>query len=316
MNNARQNAASATPCSQYPHRGRNLVGRTTAWLLGLTVSGSVLAFDADVHPTFTRTAVEAYKACQGTGVSAEASEALIAGTRAEDASLATLGQRISNWHFYNRNASLKPMWFASRNLDHIFATRVRQLNERVAQGAAASTADVYQQAGRVLHYIQDMSVPAHVVPVFHAKLLVWNLEDGFDQFPLNPSMASFRLNPAQCEALRADAEGGNPHGRLLRSANATLAAIGQRGSGGDAGAWRDYWVYPSPDTAQVEKGWGEYGRCTFAKGTNKPGCKSDAELEALFEQQSVQTLKDSVWMLFYVDRQLKARAVETVAVNP
>ncbi|WP_093423869.1 MULTISPECIES: hypothetical protein [unclassified Pseudomonas] len=289
------------------------------WLLGLTVSGSVLAFDADVHPAFTRAAVEVYQACPGVTVSAEAAEAaeaLIAGTQAEDASLATVGQRISNWHFYNRNASLKPMWFASRNLDHIFATRVRQLNERVAQGPAASTAQVYQQAGRVLHYIQDMSVPAHVVPVFHVKLLVWNLEDGFDQFPLSPSMASFRLSQAQCEALRADAEGSNPSGRLTRTASATLAAIGQRGGSVNAGAWREYWVYPSPEAAQAEKGWGEYGRCTFVKGTQAPGCKSDAELEALFAQQSVQTLKDSVWMLFYVDRQLKARAGETVVINP
>jgi len=280
-------------------------------MLGISLlfnpSNPAVAFTPDLHSAYTLEAAQVYQRCPGVMLSASLGEALAAGADAEDSSLLTLHQRTTNWHFYNRNQTLKPFWFANRSLDVIFAKRVEALDALLAN-PDADPVEVYEQAGRVLHYIQDMSVPGHVVPAYHAKL-PGNHPDPFDEFENIEALPVFGLSEAQCQDLRdevgkADA---SPRRFLNDAATATLQSIEQIDTAGKPivdGTWKAYWVYPSRDIDDARKGWGEYGVCEFSKGVSKAGCKSEEELVALFEQQSQQALKTSVLMLFYLQKKL------------
>ncbi|GAB7531926.1 hypothetical protein PS3A_43400 [Pseudomonas sp. 3A(2025)] len=259
------------------------------------------AFDPDLHRAYTRQAVEAWSSCAS--LLPEAGTALAAGTDAEDTSALTGWQRLTHWHFYNRDGKLQPLGFIDRSIDRIFAIRVDALEQRLKQERPDIT-EVYEQAGRVLHYIQDMSVPAHVVPIFH----VAGSADPFDSFKRSESLPTFSLSLAECQQLSAETttDPAYLHTLLNNAAESTLHAIGQRPSGTETreNAWQNYWVWPARDPEEAAKGWGEYGPCRFARGPLKPGCKSEAELEAFFEHQYRQTLLDSVRVLAYIARRL------------
>ncbi|WP_333984899.1 hypothetical protein [Ectopseudomonas khazarica] len=276
-------------------------------ILLLNPLGSAFAFTPDLHSAYALKAAQAYKTCAGVELPAQLSEALAGGARAEDSSLSTLFQRITNWHFYNRNNMLKSFWFFNRNQDVIFTKRTEKL-DRLLEDPNADSAKVYKQAGRVLHYIQDMSVPGHAVPVYHAKL-PGNDPDPFDDFESIEALPVFGLSEMQCQELRdeigkADA---SPRHFLNDAATATLQVIEQIDPAGNPivdGAWKAYWVYPASDPDEARKGWGEYGICAFSREVEKVGCKSEEELVALFEQQSQQALKSSVLMLLYLQKRL------------
>jgi hypothetical protein len=291
------------------------IGRTTATrylaAFGLSLlfnpSTPAFAFNPDLHSAYALKAAQAFQRCPGVKLPVQLGEALADGTDAEDSSPRTILQRATHWHFYNRNEKLEPFWFFERNLDAIFNKRIKKLNELLVK-PDADPVEVYEQAGRVLHYIQDMSVPGHVVPAYHAKL-PGNPADPFDEFESIEALPVFDLSDAQCQALRDEAgkADANPRRFLDAAATATLQAIEQIDAAGKPvvdGAWKAYWVYPARDTDEARKGWGQYGTCEFAKGNVNAGCKREEELVALFEQQSRQAQRNSVLMLFYVQKKL------------
>jgi hypothetical protein len=270
------------------------------------------AFTPELHSEFADKAVEAYQTCPGVTLPEPLGKALAGGTKAEDSDPLTAVERITNWHFYNRNQTLKPFWFFQRNLDSIFITRTKALNE-LLEDPDSNPVDVYKQAGRVLHYIQDMSVPGHVVPTYHIK-------DPFDGFGSIDALPKFSLSAEECQKLHDDAatETASPGAFLENAAKATLRQIEQTGADDKPvanGGWAAYWVYPSPDSADAQKGWGDYGVCPFSKGSGIAGCKQDEELVALFEHQYEQALKNSVRMLFYLQKRLDTSAVKTPAAQ-
>ncbi|CAI8885792.1 Zinc dependent phospholipase C [Pseudomonas sp. IT-232MI5] len=280
-------------------------------VLGLSLllnpSTPAMAFNPELHSAYALKAAQAFQRCPGVKLPAQLGEALADGTDAEDSSPLTILQRITHWHFYNRNEKLEPLWLVQRNLDAIFNKRIKKLNELLVKPDADPVA-VYEQAGRVLHYIQDMSVPGHVVPAYHAKL-PGNHSDPFDEFESIEALPVFDLSDVQCQALRdeADKADANPRRFLDAAATATLQAIEQIDAAGKPvvdGAWNAYWVYPARNTDEARKGWGQYGTCEFAKGNVNAGCKREEELVALFEQQSRQAQRNSVLMLFYVQKKL------------
>lgn len=290
------------------------VGATFLFIL-MTIEPA-FAFDAKRHSVYTLQAVQAYRDCQGAELPIDAGRALAAGTEAEDTSLLTLRERATNWHFYNRDEKLRPGWFGSRNLDDIFIKRTQSLEDLLAS-QKPDTADVYERAGRILHYIQDMSVPAHVVPVFHVKLPLLDRSDPFDNFERRSDLPAFSLTPAQCQALSAEivANKDYPATLLQNTAQGTLQTIGQTNlQGTPTNSWARYWFYPAHQASDARKGWGDYGDCAFSRGPAVAGCKSDAELDALFELQYRQTLTNSVRMLLYIDKRLR-NDQETVS-NP
>lgn len=97
---------------------------------------------------------------------------------AEDADISPIFTRATNWHFYNRNLDLnvlhESVWPFMEPLtihlssDHILKRRYEQLKDETSKGSLKDSCDL---TGRILHHIQDMSSPSHVVPVFHGPLV-------------------------------------------------------------------------------------------------------------------------------------------------
>ncbi len=264
------------------------------------------AFDADMHPEYAKQSVTAYRHCGGGSLSRQQAQAFADGTKAEDSSLVTLGQRIANWHFYNRDGKLRDGWFANRSLDVIFAKRNDEL-EALLAAKKRNPEKIYKQAGRVLHYIQDMSVPAHVVPVYHAKLPLWGGGDPFDSYQRSMELPPFSLSALECEALRQSVtvDRGYPQALLQATALATLQRIGQLDPAQSEGEWDRYWIYPSTDPSQARDGWGSFGDCEFKADNAAQGCKGREQLDALFELQYRDVLMNSFRMLVYIERRME-----------
>jgi hypothetical protein len=103
---------------------------------------------------------------------------------AEDADISPLYTRVTNWHFYNRNLDQdvlqEPVWSFMEPLtfhlssDRILRKRCEQLKEEAAKGSLRDCCDL---TGRILHHIQDMSTPSHVIPVFHGPLIPDSFEN-------------------------------------------------------------------------------------------------------------------------------------------
>ncbi len=99
---------------------------------------------------------------------------IINGSDIEDTT--KLFERITNWHFYRSEES--PI--SDRVYCCIRPTSEHLLQKRIDQMLQYSKDDKrrYEYLGRVLHHIQDMSTPAHVLPIYHGPIK----QDYFENF--------------------------------------------------------------------------------------------------------------------------------------
>lgn len=103
----------------------------------------------------------------------------------EDADISPIYTRVTNWHFYNKNLDRdvlhEPIWSFMEPLtfhlssDHILKKRCEELDQEIAK---KSVKDACNLTGRILHHIQDMSTPSHVVPVYHG----FTIRDSFETY--------------------------------------------------------------------------------------------------------------------------------------
>lgn len=110
------------------------------------------------HQLITRTALQRWQRISGVEFSAETMALIIQGSSQEDA---PTWSRLQHWHFYRSQAAIAD-W---RWLHLTSERRVRQLQEALltSRGQAAH----WGYLGRLLHHLQDMSTPSHVIPVYH-----------------------------------------------------------------------------------------------------------------------------------------------------
>ncbi len=98
--------------------------------------------------------------------------------------------RILNWHFYRAEDSpyLKPFPFMVLGTTHpssrkIFTEHAAALLNKTNNNDIEA---IFLLAGRIIHHIQDMSTPAHVVPVYHGPTLYPKYfpskKDAFEEF--------------------------------------------------------------------------------------------------------------------------------------
>ncbi|MEW5787655.1 MAG: hypothetical protein AB1899_07355 [Pseudomonadota bacterium] len=123
---------------------------------------------AETHKLITELALNAYIQAQRRGeadifLNERYRQCVIEGTDWEDA---LSFDRLVNWHFYPANDLLRiPLWgFVYANSSRIVAERQRELIDEVQHGFSER---LFTRFGRLLHHIQDMSTPSHVVPVYH-----------------------------------------------------------------------------------------------------------------------------------------------------
>ncbi len=91
---------------------------------------------------------------------------IVNGTSDEDET--ELFTRITNWHFYRAAHSQIPKRYRSfygnckTTSEYIFSLRLLNMKHSIYDSR-----EYYNNLGRVLHHIQDMSTPSHVVPIYH-----------------------------------------------------------------------------------------------------------------------------------------------------
>lgn len=187
--------------------------------------------------------------------------------------------RLTNWHFYKADCALEPDSFDLSGLlptvkfyptsEILLAKRICQLKKEAKKGLSR---DFFELVGRVLHHIQDMSTPAHVVPVYHGP----KIKDSFETFSaehIKHYVESVEISQGEFEAVASENSGD-----LMKvyddAAEATLAAL--RDSGGRIPArldgeetvigWEAFWDGSGQAEHEITvfetikfKGFGSYG---------------------------------------------------------
>lgn len=128
----------------------------------------------DSHERITRSAIDIYRETEHTRFSSiledsRLKSAIVDGSVNED-NLSF--ERLTNWHFYPSNQKLQQQnevecykLNVTPTSSKIIKKKQKQLKSEVKIGISCQLFEVF---GRILHHIQDMSTPSHVVPVYHS----------------------------------------------------------------------------------------------------------------------------------------------------
>jgi hypothetical protein len=148
-------------------------------LLLLSLSASpAYAYHLDDHQRITLQAVQELNACFPGLISHANETALWMSDLEEDVDI--IRKEFLYSHYFNPYKHLDMRRYDS-------SVRVERLQSDLEQDEAEgdrSGLDVFTHLGHLVHHLQDMSVPAHVVPVMHG------LEDGFEKYDLKGDISS------------------------------------------------------------------------------------------------------------------------------
>jgi hypothetical protein len=234
-----------------------------ALLLG---AGDAQAFKPEVHQVYTQRAIAAYRHCASINPGFPAApdsdlESVAIGTAAEDST--DKFSRATHWHYAGNDAMWKKLLFIfDVDLDGIFGKRVEDLHESASGRGADWRSAHFQRAGRVLHYIQDMRVPAHVIPIHHG--FSTGHDDQLDGFLYDEPGQGEPMTSDTCAAI---ASAVVPCEKCLRkrlddARDDTQAMLGIKASQ----------AKPSPENANpVTRCWREVFWCKPEAGTECPG---------------------------------------------
>jgi hypothetical protein len=201
-------------------------GFRTFFIVGaLLVGGRAEAFSTLNHDWITRAAAEQIRVCVDLHKDSLPEWARSVSDEVDDLASCNVAQdavfkKLLVWHFYAPEGIKRgwdPLkWTPALTTFHPwYDILVAQANSDKAPGGGVGT------LGALLHYLQDMAVPAHVVPIFHPRASSWG--DNFDDFGFEPVEPATDL--ATCKRLFSDEV---ELGALLSEvAKATQASIRQ-----------------------------------------------------------------------------------------
>jgi len=256
-------------------------------------SHAVLAISPDNHQHVTRLSSSIYKDCLkqlGVADSLYAGLEIIAAFSGEE-DLSPILTRSFNWHFFDayrdneEYAMGRHFTGARKSLHHIYDKRADALIEALDNGRET---EVFEYTGRLLHYIQDMTVPAHVAPIFHYVFPLIDRSDYFDEMP-EWGTTPFSGNPETCLVKKDDNETLKQwfNNILNTTANETRYRIQQQiplnnNHPLSGKTWEELWVIRKPQDDRYEdimSGFAPYGN-QGKDGFEKLCNGSDREREA------------------------------------
>jgi hypothetical protein len=212
-------------------------------LLALLLPLGASAFSVPAHEALTRASVDATLQAGAHPALAAHREAIVEGSRAEDLNLHV------KWTGYHH------FFHPGKNLDSTFrkdsGTRVRVLWAEAEEAAShGDLARAFDRVGHLVHHIQDMAVPLHVVPVMHG------LSDHFEQYASHKAMV--RLSGRELAPLSGEEA-------QLALARETLAVVREGTLPVEGGAipWSAFWAAPTQDS------FGTYGEVGNAFGDTR-----------------------------------------------
>ncbi len=155
--------------------------------------------------------------------------------------------RMFRWNYYNRqDQTQRTSWglIDTRFHDHFnqLVVTIETSNDHHQR---------LQKLGRVIHYIQDVTSPARVVPVYTGRWWRFSLSDRFDRFSIDSEGLKAALSDSCDQLPRSDSQFENV---LQEVADATLQAV-QASIEGLPTTWQSFWRL-----AKQADEFGEYGR--------------------------------------------------------
>ncbi|NKC01480.1 MAG: hypothetical protein GKR90_23685 [Pseudomonadales bacterium] len=230
--------------------GKAFIGRLLSLLfLAGILAPSVYAFSSETHQMLTFIAAREFNNCAHAEASVTRFSALDTRyiVRANAAQADTnFFTRMFNWNYYNR-ADQRP-----RTAFGVIDTRFHDHFDDLVDDTQ-STVDRQRRLknlGKIISYIQDMSSPARVVPVYVSRWWRFSVGDRFDRFAID-SEAIEDAVAGRCNEI-ADIEGSFQE-VLDDVAAQTIKAV--RGPiFGFPSTWEAYWRFSKQDDD-----FGEYG---------------------------------------------------------
>lgn len=137
----------------------------------LLFSASVSSFSIDNHKIVNDLVEKEYlKLPQYHSMSKEMWKAFKKGNIEEDSKYL---RKRKNWHFYDPTFTFHLEESLNRRFKELIVTLNKQINDK------ADIVVIYKTLGGITHYLQDMAVPPHVVPVYHGG------SDAFDEYKIS-----------------------------------------------------------------------------------------------------------------------------------
>ena len=207
------------------------------------------AFSKDTHQTLTFIAAKQFNNCAHQDVNVARFSALDTRyiVRANVAQADTnVFSRMFNWNYYNRadQSQRTALWLIDTRFHDHFESLVDETRWSVDRQRRL------KNLGRIISYIQDMSSPPRVVPVYVSRWWRFSVGDRFDRFPVDSEAVEMAGEGACQDILNLDASFQDV---LEDVATQTIRAV--RGPiFGFPATWEAYWRFAEEDDA-----FGEYG---------------------------------------------------------
>ena len=212
-------------------------------------AAELYSYDSDIHQQLTFLAAKQYSKCADTRQGPYRPSALDVRylVRANVAQAdAGFFSRMFRWNYYSPESQDQKdvLWV----IETRFQRHYRSLLRQIELGNKAE--DRLKAVGRVISYLQDVTSPPRVVPVFTGRWWRFSFSDRFDRFPVDPDAIDERLVDS-CETLGLDSEDFET--LLSSTANTTISAIKEKIAGYPV-TWEAFWSF-----AEKSGDFGEYG---------------------------------------------------------
>lgn len=259
-------------------------------------------------------------------ISASNASDIIQHNHNEDRAVSRMPIRLINWHFFNDD-------FQSRRLavfnilDKSMTRLVRHIGNNLVKGSL-SQEELNKQSGRMLHFMEDSTVPAHATPVWHGP----GVSDSFDSIPVSNSVDALvkmeinticdsadnsfnkyeikgeKLKPQEAELLQLIADTSNQTLELIKK----TACITSKGK---AFSWDVFWTPPAKIDESLkifgEDYFGEYGADAFPTneaisiGEPLDQCTiTEKKLREFIHTLHVNAVKADIRALYWINKQV------------
>lgn len=230
---------------------------TWAMLVLMLAPSSVQAYNEVAHQQLTFIAAKQFNNCAHLSQQVTRFSALdtryIVRANASQAD-ANFFVRMFRWNYYNRADQ------SGRTTMGLIDTRFHDHFEALVDETRWSTDRQrrLKNLGRILNYVQDMTSPAKVVPVYTGRWWRFSVGDRFDKYPIQTAQIELAVENMCDDILSTSASFQDV---LEDAANRTIKAVRAKIFGFPT-SWESFWRF-----AQAADEFGEYGPAGNSFGT-------------------------------------------------
>lgn len=214
----------------------------------LLLAGAAWSYPGEIHQKMTFAAARQFNLCAASvqlPTLTPLQVRYIARSAVKESDSRTV--RAFRWGFYEREEQ------ARKHLLGLVQTRLHERFEKLeaAVGDAEDMLGYYSATGQIMAHVQDMSVPAFVVPIYYNRFWRLSIRDRFSVYPIDVELLTAKLGERTCEELLG--EEAVPAQLLFELAEMTITAIRQPILGQEPATWESFWEFDDEGT------FGKYG---------------------------------------------------------